>query len=179
VPDAIVNYRALDKFDAPGSTYESKADATGSFSIRDIAGAVLSVAVSKDGYYMIDAKSKGLFADGIGPDDTRRPPPSIDSPAIFVLHKMGVTEPLIAISSRTFLISRDGRPVAIDLRTGNLLPRETFALRRRRMTKTRTASDTTTGGAGYPCQTAGWPKEQISSPLRLRQTATSLRMKSR
>ena len=55
---------------------------------------------------MIDAKSKGLFADGIGPDDTRRPPPSIDSPAIFVLHKMGVTEPLIAISSRTFLISK-------------------------------------------------------------------------
>jgi hypothetical protein len=47
VPDAIVNYRALDKFDAPGSTYEGKADATGSFSIRDIAGAVLSVAVSK------------------------------------------------------------------------------------------------------------------------------------
>lgn len=66
VPDAIVNYRALDKFDAPGSTHESKADAGKLFNER--------YCVSKDGYYMIDAKSKGSFAYGIGPDDTRRPP---------------------------------------------------------------------------------------------------------
>jgi hypothetical protein len=118
VPGAAINYSALDKFDAPGSQYKGVSDNQGNFTISGIGGAVLNVGVRKTGYYMIDGKSAASFAYGVGPDPTRRQPPSKEEPAIFILQKMGVTEPLIAISSRTFLISRDGRPVAVDLRTG-------------------------------------------------------------
>ena len=120
VPDATVNYGALDKFDAPGSQYQGKSDANGKFSISDIAGAALSVGVRKEGYYMIDGKSANTFAYGVGPDSVRQEPPTKDNPAIFVLQKMGMTEPLIHISSRTYRAPRNGTPVEVDLTTGRM-----------------------------------------------------------
>jgi len=98
VPDATANYTALDKFDAPGSQYQSKSDADGNFSISGISGAVLNVGVRKEGYYMIDGKSAGAFAYGVGPDSTRREPPTKENPEIFLLQKMGIAEPLICIT---------------------------------------------------------------------------------
>jgi hypothetical protein len=120
VPDATVNYNALDKFNAPGSQYQGKSDADGNFSISGIVGAALSVGVRKEGYYMIDGKSANTFAYGVGPDSARREPPTKDNPAIFVLQKMGVTEPLIYISSRTYQIPRNGTPVEVNLTTGRM-----------------------------------------------------------
>jgi hypothetical protein len=120
VPDATVNYGALDKFDAPGSQYQGKSDANGKFSISDIAGAALSVGVRKEGHYMIDGKSANSFAYGVGPDSARREPPTKENPAIFVLQRMGITDPLIHISSRTYRILRNGTPVEVDLTTGQL-----------------------------------------------------------
>ena len=120
VPDATVNYGALDKFDAPGSQYQGKSDANGKFSISDIAGAALSVGVRKEGYYMIDGKSANAFAYGVGPDSARREPPTKENPAIFVLQKMGITDPLVHISSRTYRIPRNGTPVEVDLTTGQV-----------------------------------------------------------
>jgi hypothetical protein len=122
VPDATVNYNALDKFDAPGSQYHGQSDANGHFSISGIGGAVLSLGVRKEGYYMIDGKSANSFAYGVGPDSARRQPPTKDNPAIFVLHKRGMAEPLIHISSRTYRIPRDGTPVEVDLTTGRVSP---------------------------------------------------------
>jgi hypothetical protein len=120
VPDATVNYNALDKFDASGSQYQGKSDANGNFSISGIVGAALSVGVRKEGHYMIDGKSANTFAYGVGPDSVRREPPTKDDPAIFVLQKMGTAEPLIHISSRTYRIPRNGAPVEVNLTTGRV-----------------------------------------------------------
>jgi hypothetical protein len=122
VPDATINYNSLDKFDAPGSQYQGKSDVNGDFSISGIGGAVLSVGVRKEGYYMIDGKSANSFAYGVGPDSTRRQPPTEDNPATFVLHKRRMAEPLIHISSRTYRIPRDGTRVQVDLTTGRVPP---------------------------------------------------------
>jgi hypothetical protein len=120
VPDATVNYGALDKFDEPGSQYQGKSDANGNFSINGIHGAVLRVGVQKKGYYMIDGKSADAFAYGIGPDSNSKPPPTEGSPAVFVLQKMGTPEPLIRVSSRQFDVPVAGRLLSIDLATGQM-----------------------------------------------------------
>ena len=118
VPGATVNYGALDKFDAPGSQYQGKSDANGHLSINGIGGVVLNVGVRKEGYYMIDGKSANAFAYGVGPDSTRRQAPTKDNPATFVLQKMGITEPLIPLSTGGVRVPKDGTPVSINLATG-------------------------------------------------------------
>ena len=117
VADAAINYGALDKFGAAGSQYQGRSDAAGNFSIAGIRGAVLRVGVQKEGYYMIDGKSAGAFAYGIRPDSSSKDPPVADRPAVFVLQKMGVTEPLVRISDY-HRIERDGSPIEISLLTG-------------------------------------------------------------
>jgi hypothetical protein len=47
VPDALVNYTAMDKFDAPGTQYHGRSDANGYFALSGVSGAVLSVGVRK------------------------------------------------------------------------------------------------------------------------------------
>jgi hypothetical protein len=69
---------------------------------------------------MIDGKSAGAFAYAVGPDSTRREPPTKDDPATFVLHKMGTAEPLIHISSRTYRIPKNGTPVEVNLTSGKV-----------------------------------------------------------
>ena len=118
VSDATINYGTLDRFDAPGSKYDGKSDTNGTFSITDIRGAVLRVGVRKAGYYAIPGKSSNAFAYGIGVDSNTMPPPTKEDPAVFVLQKMGATEPLIKIS-RTYRISKSGAPIEVDLTTGN------------------------------------------------------------
>lgn len=118
VPDASVNYGTLDKFDAPGSHYESRSDNDGKLFITGIHGMVLRVGVRKEGYYAIDGKSHGSFAYGTALDPNLRPPPSKDEPAVFVLRKMGITEPLKPISSRVYRVPKNGTPVRVDLVTG-------------------------------------------------------------
>ncbi len=86
-------------------------------SIAGIRGAVLRVGVQKEGYYMIDGKSAGAFAYGIRSDSSSKDPPVADRPAVFVLQKMGVTEPLVRISDY-HRIERDGSPMEISLLTG-------------------------------------------------------------
>jgi hypothetical protein len=117
VPDANIKYGTIDKFDANGSHYQGKSDADGNFSVSGIKGAVLTVGVWKEGYYNIDDKSDGAFAYGIGPDSTRRLPPSKDKPAIFVLQKMGETMALL-VRGVSMSIRKDGTPIEISLETG-------------------------------------------------------------
>lgn len=118
VPDANVQYGAIDKFDADGSRYEGKSDANGLFSISGIKGAVLTVGVWKEGYYNINDKSDGAFAYGAGVDPTRKEPPKKDKPAVFILQKMGVAEPLIQVSSRQIDVPRTGQPIRVDFANG-------------------------------------------------------------
>jgi hypothetical protein len=115
VADATINYGALDNFDAPGSQYQGKSDALGNFSISGITGAVLRVGVQKAGYYKVDGKSSAAFAYGMRANYNRKEPPTQDRPAIFVLHKMGVTEPLIKVDSRQIDVPKTGEPLSIDL----------------------------------------------------------------
>jgi hypothetical protein len=118
VPNANVRYGVIDKFDADGSRYEDKSDASGYFSVDGIQGAVLTVGVWKNGYHIIENKSKGSFAYGVGADSTRKEPPTKNNPAIFVLQKGGITEPLIRLSTGGIKVPKNGSPVSIDLATG-------------------------------------------------------------
>jgi hypothetical protein len=120
VSHAVIDYGLIDRFDADGSKYSGKSDASGNFSIQGIKGAVLTVGVMKSGYYNIHGKSNASFAYGIGADATRKPPPTRENPAVFVLQKMGATEPLIQIKSRQFDVPKSGRPLLIDLATGRM-----------------------------------------------------------
>jgi hypothetical protein len=117
VPDAKVDYSAIDEFFGNGSNYHGKSDANGMFSISGIKGAVLTVAVSKDGYYNISKKSDAAFAYGLGSDATRKEPPTKETPAVFVLQKKGMAEPMIRISKH-ILLPRNGESSNIDLTTG-------------------------------------------------------------
>jgi len=129
VPHANVGYTAADKFNASGSNYTGQADEKGFFEISGIQGAGLAVAVRKDGYYFVDEtpdrsvlSSAATFAFGMGPDSYRRPPPTKDNPAIFVLHKMGKTEPLVHGGKRRYKPSKDGQPLDVNLESGNVVP---------------------------------------------------------
>ena len=117
VADADVFFNAADKFDAPGSVYQRKADAHGFFSISGIHGSDLGVGVGKAGYYSRE-QSHAYFNYGNGPHGRNQPPPTRDNPAVFVLVKMGETEPLIKVSQRQFELPKDGTPIFINFTTG-------------------------------------------------------------
>lgn len=132
VPHADIGYTAADKFNASGSNYTGQADAQGYFQITGIKGVALGVAVRKAGYYFIDEgierllpSSAATFGYSMGPDSYRRVPPTEDNPAIFVLHKMGKTEPIVRIE-KSALVRKDGTPINVDLMTGRLSPNGNF-----------------------------------------------------
>jgi len=105
VPEAKAYFNAADKFGGPGTDYQRISDANGYFSITGIHGSDLGVGVGKDGYYSRD-QSHAYFNFGNGPHGKNLPPPARDNPAVFVLVKMGETEPLIKVSSRQFDLLR-------------------------------------------------------------------------
>jgi hypothetical protein len=118
VSEAKVDYGTIDRFDANGSNYRGRSHEDGNFSISGIKGAVLTVGVQKEGYYNIHGKSDAAFAYGVGPDATRKEPPTKDNPAVFVLQKKGLAEPLIRAGGGQIDIPRTGEPLSIDLATG-------------------------------------------------------------
>jgi len=127
VSHATIGYTATDKFLASGSNYQGQADDSGFFEISGIQGASLSVGVRKGGYYFVDEtdrsspSSSATFAYGMGADSYRRPAPTKENPAIFVLHKMGETEELLHVRASA-RIQKDGTPVTIELTTGRASP---------------------------------------------------------
>ena len=74
--------------------------------------------LENSGYYPVNGKSSGSFAYGMWADSYRQAAPTKDNPAIFLLHKMGETEPLIQLSSRQIDVPRTGETMSIDLATG-------------------------------------------------------------
>jgi hypothetical protein len=114
VANAQVHFNAVDKFDAPASHYQRTSDVDGCFSISGIQGSSLEVWAEKEGYYSRE-KSGGTFGYAGSPNPT---PPTRENPAVFVLVKMGETEPLIKVSSRQFDLPKDGTPIFINFTTG-------------------------------------------------------------
>lgn len=113
VPGATVHYSAADKYFKDGSKYEGSSDAEGLFSISNIRGAGLYVRVAKQGYYHIDEKSAHSFGYGTPSGEV---PPSKLKPAIFVLQRMGETEPLIKLETGSVLLPKDGKAHKLSLR---------------------------------------------------------------
>lgn len=118
VPGANVDYGLLDKFNESGRIGKTKADSKGNIEISGIRGAKISVSVYKDGYHFIESRSKGSFAYAYGTDAYTKQAPTKESPAVLVLHKMGVPEALVKLSSRQFKIQENGGSVSINLSDG-------------------------------------------------------------
>lgn len=121
VPNAHVGIGVNDKFNASGSNYSTTSDTDGFFSFKGARGASMGVSVGKEGYYKIHKVSNQSFAYGMGPDGAHQAPPTKDNPAIFALHKMGRTEPLVR-AEQSARIPKDGTPVTVNLMTGRLSP---------------------------------------------------------
>jgi hypothetical protein len=116
VDAAKVVMSAADRPFASGSKYERITDAAGIFSITGIHGAALQVEVSKQGYYSLPQSwGKFGYANRVGTEMT--PPKNPNEPAIFILRKMGQTEPVIS-QNLHMEISKDGRPTQVDLKSG-------------------------------------------------------------
>jgi hypothetical protein len=118
VSDADVAFVAVDKFAQSGSQYSTRSNKDGFFNITGIRGGGLMASVRKQGYYHIHNASNQSFDYGMG-QDSHKAPPTQAKPAIFVLRKMGRTEPLIKIA-QSYRVPRDGTPVEVDLTNGRV-----------------------------------------------------------
>lgn len=121
VSGASVTYAPIYDLLSNTASYTGISGAQGYFDIENIQGIALSVGVRREGYYSIKGKSANTFAYGIGTDAYRKAPPTKENPAIFVLHKMGTTEPLVR-AEQSARIPKDGTPVTVNLMTGRLSP---------------------------------------------------------
>jgi hypothetical protein len=115
VADAQVDFGCNDLSAEGTSNYHTNSDGNGVFSITGIAGKLLSVNVSKAGYYP-SKQDNGYFTyAGANVNFV----PDARNPVVFHLRKMGAAEPLIRFK-KSFHIPKDGTPVGVDLETGNL-----------------------------------------------------------
>jgi hypothetical protein len=117
VAGAIVSLTTADHPYSKGTNYSLISDENGRFSIAGAHGLGLSVAVSKEGYYSTpNAHARFGYANGAG-----GLPPHVNpaDPAIFVLRKMGLTEPLIVVR-RQISLNKNGAPVLLDIHTGKV-----------------------------------------------------------
>jgi hypothetical protein len=95
-------------------------DAKGFFSITGKRGPRLSVWVEHPRYHKTDSAhqrieyARGEYMAGKEPP----PPPTKENPAIFVLHKKGIAEPLIRHQEIKRRLPFNGNPIGINLRTG-------------------------------------------------------------
>ena len=103
---------------ASGTGGSNTADENGNIFITGVKGAEIGVNVSKDGYYEIYRVSYQRFAYGMPPDESVKPMPTADKPAILRLRKKGEADALVVVGPKNFRIAKDGTPVRVDLTTG-------------------------------------------------------------
>lgn len=115
VPDVTVDFSCNDVSATGTSSYHTKSDANGQFSIRHIKGKLLVVKATKDGYYTSRADVDSFYYAGQNvnfvPNPARR--------ELFHLRKIGVAEPLIRIKMNS-RIEKDGSPVELSLVSGKI-----------------------------------------------------------
>lgn len=120
VERASVRFAANDKYWESGSKYTTQTDAQGLFSLRNAKGISLSVDVEKAGYYR-NPQSYAAFAYASRGAARDRPVPTLQNPALFVLHKMGAPIPLFHVERRCFRLPKDGSPIEVSLETGRVV----------------------------------------------------------
>lgn len=119
IEGAGIEFSATSTFAGDPAGYSAKSDANGRFSISGIKGATLYVNVRKVGYYRVPDKSYATIAYGYASDPkTNRPPPTIDSPAVFVLQRVDVPTTIKQSRGWQLEIPQDGTPVSINLTDG-------------------------------------------------------------
>jgi hypothetical protein len=101
-----------------------KTDADGLFSITGKRGPTLSVRVQHGKYHATETADKSFeyaprnYMPGREPP---APPRDRKNPAIFVLKKKGVAEPLLHHPKLRTRLPMDGKPVTLDARSGNIV----------------------------------------------------------
>ena len=96
--------------------YKKKSDDNGNFSITGIHGTDIIVSVSKPGYYDSTDNSKTFgYVKAAGNYNPHSDP---KNPAVFILHKIGQTEPLIKHEWIQAPVAKDGTPTTLDFYSG-------------------------------------------------------------
>ena len=125
IEGATVKYSAnnrLDVVDAGGSRGETISGVDGKFTVN-ASGLGIHVAVSKVGYYQVyenddvRASARG-FSNQERPGKSAHPIPSSDTPAVFLLRKIGNALPLKELTRRSIPVAKDGTPTEISLTSG-------------------------------------------------------------
>jgi hypothetical protein len=120
VEGAQVDFGCNDLSPAGTSFYHTQSDGNGLFSIRGINGKLLSVKVTKQGYYAYQPFGASFYYAGQNQNFV----PDAAHPVIFRLKKKGVAEPLVHIQApmggpKGYRIARDGTALEISLMTGD------------------------------------------------------------
>ncbi len=122
VAGAEVHFVWTDLSPKGSSESETTSDSVGFFALRSVKGKVLTVEVSKQGYYAYRPFPVGYFYAG----ENQNFVPDQSNPVVFRLKKQGVGEPLVATEFPGFAkiaqLRRDGTPVEIDLMKGAIVP---------------------------------------------------------
>jgi hypothetical protein len=96
--------------------YQKKSDDNGNFSITGIHGTDIIVSVSKPGYYDSTDNSKTFgYVKAAGNYNPHSDP---KNPAVFILNKIGQTEPLIKNEWIQAPVTKDGTPTTLDFFSG-------------------------------------------------------------
>lgn len=124
VPGASVTIYVLDHFVDEASTYHRQSEVDGSFEIRGIKGASISVNVEKQGYEQVVTKdlaspSSNRRITYANPESLRyNRIPTPDEPTVFLLRKKLEADVLNRMERKRYDLPIDGTPLAIDLATG-------------------------------------------------------------
>ncbi len=115
VAGAGVDFSCNDTSESGTSDYKTTSDPQGLFSIRGIAGKLLTVKVGKDGYYPSKRDNDSFYYAGQNVNFK----PDENAPVVFHLRKKVSGEPLIVIEYPVFAhiaqLRHDGTPVELDL----------------------------------------------------------------
>ncbi len=110
-----IEFSCTDLSSAGNSYYRTTSDASGLFSLKNVQGKLLVVRISKEGYYTSKKENNSFNYVGENVNFV----PDSNNPIVFHLRKKGQAEPLIGLD-KDFQISISGKPLEIDLKTGQV-----------------------------------------------------------
>lgn len=116
IAGAMVEIGIADKPFQTGSKIIETTDQGGLFSLSGVHGIAFSVSASKQGYYST-AKSTGQ-RNVVAAGNSDLPQPTKEKPVFLVLHKQGDVASLIFHGNRQIDLPSTGRPLKIELATG-------------------------------------------------------------
>jgi hypothetical protein len=116
VVGATAKMSVADKPITDGAKYTRITDSDGLFSLTGLHGGAVSVNVVKDGYYSSE-QSRGMIRFGKFRSNSDPQIPTVSSPTIFMLRKMGESVPLV-VKGVNKSIRKNGTPIEINLETG-------------------------------------------------------------